>query len=123
MKPKIAVGLLVAVLALWAGSLALGGSRYETKVSISYSRSSGGYFAGKVRSHGGCVAGRVVAVYRKRPGSDPAVGKDTTRSNGRWRVAPSQIATGEYYAKTPAVRLGGGAGTCAGAKSATTRAS
>lgn len=121
MKPRISLGLLVALLVLCVSPVALAGPTYQTKLSINYSRSSGGYFAGKLRSHGGCVAGRDVVVYLKSSGTDPTVGRDTTAASGKWRVAPGQIAAGDYYAKTQAVKIG--AGTCAGAKSATTRAS
>lgn len=123
MKRTILVGLLVMVLALPASAVALGGSGYPTSLSIQYSRSSGGYFSGKLRSHAGCVDGRKVAVYRKQSGSDPSVGSSTVAASGKWRAATGKAAAGDYYAKTPRRNLGGGAGSCAAAKSATTHVS
>ena len=121
MKPKLSLGLAVLSLVLCASPAALAGPRYDTTLSIAYSPSSGGRFAGHLVSHAGCVAGREVSVYRKEPGKDAAIGHDTAAASGRWRVAANRIAAGDYYAKTPRVSTAGG--ICAAAKSVTTRTS
>ena len=122
MKRTILLGTLVMLLALCSNSVALGGSRYQTSLSIGYSPSSGGSFAGKVRSHAGCVGGRKVVVYRKGPGSDRSIGNDTAAASGRWSVAASKPAAGDYYAKTSGLTLNSG-GKCASAKSVSTHVS
>ncbi len=122
MKGKAFLGLLVALLAFSAGGVALGGPKYPTKLSIGYSRSSGGLFAGDLKSHKGCVGGRKVVVYRKKRGHDRAVGNDAAAPNGSWRVAARKPKAGDYYAKTKGSRLKDGA-KCAAAKSAATHVS
>ena len=121
MNPKLMLGLIVAVLALSSSATTIAGPSFQTKLSIAYSPSSGGQFAGHVRSHAGCVAGREVSVYRKGPGRDPLTGTGTARPGGRWSVPVAQIPAGDYYAKAPAMHSS--AGTCAAAKSATTHVS
>jgi hypothetical protein len=108
-----------------AGGVAFGGTRFDTKLTISYSRASGGHFSGKIKSpKSACLAGRKVTVYRKKHGRDPAIGSDTSSRKGRWKVNRARrVATGNYYAKTPPFHLGSGAGTCTAAKSITTHAS
>ncbi len=122
MKRSILVGMLVALLALGANNVALGGPSYPTSLSIGYSPSSGGSFAGKLRSHAGCVGGRKVVVYRKGPGSDRSVGNSTAAPSGRWSVAAAKPSAGDYYAKTKGRTLNSG-GKCAAAKSVSTHVS
>jgi len=122
MKGKAFLGLLVTLLALSAGGIAFGGPKFPSKLSIGYSRSSGGYFAGDLKSHRGCVDGRKVVVYRKKRGHDPAVGNDTAAPNGTWRVAARRPKAGDYYAKAKGARLKRG-GRCGAAKSASTHVS
>lgn len=122
MKLKIFLGTLGTMLALGAGNVALGGPSYPTKLSINYSRSSGGYFSGNLQSHAGCVGGRKVSVYQKASGSDPAVGNGTVAANGSWRVSPGKTSAGDYYAKTKGLTLNSG-GKCAAGKSVSTHVS
>ena len=114
------VGLLVVALA--APALAAG--TFATNLSIKYSRHGAGHFSGQVTSPKGvCIAGRKVTVYRKRSGHDPAIGAGSTSASGTWHVnPPGKVATGDYYARTPAVKVGAGR-TCAAARSISTHAS
>ena len=121
MNPKLPLGLIASAILLTTSTPANAGPRYDAKLSIGYSKSGGGQFAGHLRSHGGCVAGRKVAVYRKGPGTDPSIGSGTVSAAGRWSASSSGISAGDYYAKTPTVKTS--AGLCAAAKSATTRVS
>lgn len=125
MKRLISVACLVAMLTACVGGVGFAAIRYDTKLTISYSRASGGHFSGKAKSQKhACIASRKVTVYRKKPGRDPAIGSDTTSASGRWKVNPAgQVAAGNYYAKTPPLQLGAGVGTCTAAKSVTTHAS
>ena len=125
MKRSVSLALLVAMLTLSVSGAALAATRFDTKLTISYSRASGGRFSGKVNSQKhACIAGRKVTVYRKKHGRDPAVGSDTSRRTGKWNVNPTgRVAAGNYYAKTSPLQLGAGAGTCRGARSVTTHAS
>jgi hypothetical protein len=120
MKRTFLLGTLVMLLALCVNGVALGGSSYQTSLSIGYS--PGGSFAGKLRSHAGCVGGRKVVVYRKGPRSDRSIGNDTAAASGRWSVAASKPAAGDYYAKTSGLTLNSG-GKCASAKSVSTHVS
>jgi hypothetical protein len=122
MNRKATAGFAAALLALTGGgAVAYAGAGYPTKLTIGYSRSSGG-FDGRLNSHAGCVDGRKVVVYRKQGGSDPAVGSDKAKPNGRWGVTPGKVKAGDYYAKTAAVTLKGGA-KCASAKTPATHVS
>lgn len=125
MKRLISLACLVAMLTPCVGGAAFGSTRFNTKLTISFSRASGGHFSGKVKSQKhACIADRKVTVYRKKHGRDPAIGSDTSSRRGRWRVNPAgQIRAGNYYAKTPPLQLGSGVGTCRAAKSITTHAS
>ena len=125
MKRSISLALLVAMLMLCVSGAALAATRFDTKLTISYSRASGGRFSGKVDSQKhACIAGRKVTVYRKKHGRDPAVGSDTSSGTGKWNVNPAgRVAAGNYYAKTSPLQLGAGAGTCRAARSITTHAS
>ena len=125
MRRLISLALLVAMLTPFVGGVAFGGTRFDTRLTISYSRASGGHFSGKVKSgKSACIAGRKVTVYRKKHGHDPAIGSDTSNGSGKWTVNPAgQVAAGNYYAKTPPFHLGSGAGTCTAATSITTHAS
>jgi hypothetical protein len=125
MKRLISLACLVAVLTPCVGGVAFGNTRFNTKLTISFSRASGGHFSGKVKSQkNGCIARRRVTVYRKKHGRDPAIGSDSSSRKGKWRVDPAgRVAAGNYYAKSPPLHLAAGAGTCAGAKSITTHAS
>jgi hypothetical protein len=125
MKRLISLVCLVAILTAFVGALAIAATRYDAKLTISYSRASGGHFSGEVKSQKhACIAGRKVTVYRKKHGRDPAIGSDTSSRKGRWKVNPARrVAVGNYYAKSPPFHLGSGAGTCTAAKSITTHAS
>jgi hypothetical protein len=125
MKRLISLTCLVAMLTACVGGAATAATRYDTKLTISYSRASGGHFSGKVKSQKhACIAARKVTVYRKKHGHDPAIGSDTSSASGRWKVNPAgRVATGNYYAKTPPLQLGAGRGTCTAARSITTHAS
>ena len=120
----LVAGLLVP-LAPFAGGVASAAPKFGTKLSIVYSRSSGGRFSGMVKSREqACLAGRKVTVYLKRGGKDKAVGNSTSSKRGDWSVAPrGAVAPGYYYVGTRAQGLGPGAGICSAAKSVTTRAS
>lgn len=109
MKRKAMAGLAAGMLALsGGGAIAYAGAGYPTKLTMGYSKSSGG-FGGNLSSHSGCVDGRKVVVYRKQGGNDPAIGGDKTKPNGKWAVTPGNVKSGDYYAKTAAVTLKGGA--------------
>jgi hypothetical protein len=114
--------LALLVVALTVPALAVGA--FATNLSITYSRHGGGRFSGRVTSpKAACVAGRRITVYRRRSGRDSAVGSGSTSGGGRWRVyPPGKVATGDYYARTPAVKVGAG-GSCAAARSIATHAS
>jgi hypothetical protein len=61
-------------------------------------------FHGKVHSavHF-CEAKRKVKLFVTRPGNDKLLGVDTSEGNGHWKVNISnQLASGVYYARTPA---------------------
>jgi hypothetical protein len=119
----LVAGLLIP-LAPFAGSVASAAPKFNTRLSIGYSPSSG-RFSGNVKSNeNACIAGRKVTVYLKQGGRDKAIGTDTSRKNGSWKVAPNgSLTPGYYYAGTPAHGLGPGVGICGAAKSATTRSS
>ncbi|MFN8112278.1 MAG: hypothetical protein U0R51_03670 [Solirubrobacterales bacterium] len=122
MNRKATAGLAAAALALTGGgAVAYAGAGYPTKLTIGYSKSSGG-FAGNLNSHAGCVDGRKVVVYRKQGGSDQAVGGDKVKPNGKWAVTPGKVKAGDYYAETAAVTLKNG-GKCASAKTPATHVS
>lgn len=121
MKTKTLMGLLAAVLAFSASSVAFGGPSYGGNLSMGYSRSSGG-FAGKLNSHQGCVGGRKVVVFMKSGGSDRAVGNDKTSAGGSWGVTPGKVKAGDYYAMSKGVNLNSGA-KCAAVKSPSTHVS
>ena len=121
MKAKLALGLLVAMLALGVSNVALGGPKYPTSLSIGWSRSAK-KFDGKLKSHAGCVGGRKVVVYMKKPGRDRAVGNDATSGSGRWVVKPGRVPKGDYYARTSGTTLKSG-GKCSAAKSPATHVS
>lgn len=64
-------------------------------------------FHGKIRSDvPECRSGRLVRVYKKRPGPDKKVGSDLTNTNGRW-VVDKRHANGRYYAKVRGTDIGG----------------
>ncbi len=125
MKRPISLALLVAMLTLCVSGVALGSAKYSTKLTLSYSPASGGHFSGKVKSpRSACVAGRAVTVYRSKAGKDPAIGSATSAGSGKWRVNPAgSVAAGDYYARTPGVKLAAGGGTCTAAKSISTHVS
>ncbi len=108
MKRSISLALLVAMLTLCVCGTAFAATRFDTKLTISYSRASGGRFSGKVDSQKhACIAARKVTVYRKKHGRDPAISSDTSSASGRWRVNPAgRVAAGNYYAKTPPLSSG-----------------
>jgi hypothetical protein len=124
MKRIISLASCVALAMPFFGTAALGASAFNTKLTIQFSRAAG-RFSGRVSSpNHACVVNRKVTVYRTKSGPDPAVGADMTSAAGRWRVKPGgRLVAGDYYAKTPSVRLGAGAGTCSAAKSVATHAS
>ena len=121
MRVRFLLGLLVTMLALGVSSVALGGPKYPTSLSIAWSRSAA-KFSGKLMSHAGCVGRRKVVVYMKRSGPDRAVGNDKSSGSGRWTVKPGRASTGDYYAKTSGVVLKSG-GKCSAAKSPSTHVS
>ena len=122
MKRKATAGLAAGLLALsGGGAIAHAGAGYPTKLTMGYSKGSGG-FTGNLDSHSGCVDGRKVVVYRKRGGNDPAIGGDRAKPNGRWGVTPGNLKSGDYYAKTAAVTLRSGS-KCASAKTPATHVS
>lgn len=125
MKRLLSLTCLVALLALCMGGAAVGASTFDTRLTISFSRASGGQFSGEVKSpKHACFAGREVTVYRKRQGRDRAIGSDASNRSGTWKLNPAgQVRAGDYYAKAPSLRLRSGVGTCARAKSITTHAS
>jgi hypothetical protein len=125
MKRLISLVCLVAMLTAFVGGAALAATRYNTKLTISYSRASGGHFSGKVKAQKhACITGRKVTVYRRKRGHDPAVGSGKSSASGRWKINPAgRVAAGNYYAKTPPHQLGAGLGTCTAARSITTHAS
>ena len=57
-----------------------------------------------------CVASRRVKVFRVDAGPDTNLGSDTSDSNGGWSlmIPNDEFDIGDYYAKTPKVRLRGG---------------
>jgi hypothetical protein len=122
MRRLFPAAVAAAVLATSVGA-ASAAPLYDTKLSINYSHSSKS-FSGRVKSSlGACAVGRKVTVYRKQGGNDPSVGSDSASASGSWRVRPSRIVVGDYYAKAPTVRLRSNHGTCRAATSVTTHAS
>jgi len=121
MTRKRSLAALVAAATLFSSSVAIASPSFQTRLSIGYSTTSGGQFAGHLRSHAGCVAGREVSLYRQTPGADARVGSNTVGATGRWKVGVARPPAGDYYAKVPRLRTG--AGVCAAAKSATTHVS
>ena len=120
---SIALACLAIMITCLAG-VALAVTSFDTSLTISFSRASGGQFSGRVKSpKHACIVDRKVTVYRKRSGRDPAVGSDRSNAKGRWRVNPARVAAGNYYAKTAAIQLQSGAGRCSAARSVTTHAS
>jgi hypothetical protein len=59
-----------------------------------------------------CIAGRSVAMYRKRGGKTKKLGSDTSDGHGKWQVSVGKnLTSGEYFA---AVKK---KGECKGARS------
>ena len=54
-----------------------------------------------------CRPGRLVKVYRVRPGNDPLIGSDRTDTGGYF-VIERNVPAGRYYAKVGAKDLGEG---------------
>lgn len=124
MKRFLSIAAVTAVFVSIASGVAFGAPRYDTKLSIGYSRQSGSFSGGVKSKHAKCVPGRRVTVYRQQGGHDPSVGSDSSSANGRWRVnPPGHVATGNYYAKTASVHLASNGGTCRAATSVATHAS
>ena len=72
MKRLISLACLVATLTACVAGVAFAATRYETKLTISYSRASKGHFSGKVKSQKhACIASRKVTVYRKEARARP----------------------------------------------------
>jgi hypothetical protein len=112
-----------ALIASSVGGAAYAATRYDTTLSIKYSRQAGAFSGAVGSKQHACVSHRKVTVYRKQGGSDPAVGSDRSSANGTWRVNPAgKVAAGDYYAKTPSANLGA-KGICRAARSVTTHAS
>lgn len=66
-------------------------------------------YHGKVRSRlqSECEPDRRVILYKKVPGFDPRVGRDTTDQSGRWRINPPNLKPGQkFYALVRQQRLG-----------------
>ena len=122
MRTKTISGLVAALLIFAMSGVAFAGSGASSSLSIGYSPSSGGSFAGKLRAPQGCVGGRKVVVFRKSSGSDTAVGNGNSSPNGAWSAKAGRITAGDYYAKTKSVTLKSGT-KCASAKSPSTHVS
>ncbi len=124
MKRSLLATTMVAPLVLALTGPAFAAGPFATNLSIRYSRHTGGHFSGQVTSaKSACVRARKVTVRRKRSGHDPAIGSDSTSASGKWHVnPPGNVATGDYYARTPAVQLASGR-ACAAARSITTHVS
>lgn len=121
-KRNFVPGLLAAVAVLGASGVAAAGINYPTKLSMHYSRSSGGQFAGAVNSSNACTSNRRVVVYRKSPGRDGSIGSAKSSSGGHWHLRTGKPRSGNYYAQTNPKSAGAGV-RCGGARSATTHVS
>lgn len=122
MKRNGAVGLLVSVLVLASAGPALGGADYPSRISIGYSRASGGQFTGNVQSRAVCADRRNVVVYRKQAGRDASVGRVKTSARGRWNLRTGKPRRGDYYARALPGKAARGV-RCGGARSAVTHVS
>lgn len=66
-------------------------------------------YHGKVRSRlqSECEPDRRVILYKKVPGFDPRVGRDTTDQLGKWNIEPPNLEPGQkFYALVRQQRLG-----------------
>jgi hypothetical protein len=71
--------------------------RVDSKITISESPPA---FHGKVKAdNAACEPNRKVKLFRKQSGPDELLGKDTTDSDGKWKVAVHPLSSGAYYAK------------------------
>ncbi|HEX6586538.1 MAG TPA: hypothetical protein VF052_07270 [Solirubrobacterales bacterium] len=116
--------ILIGVAA--AGVMALGAqtaaaATYNTKLTISQNR--GDFFFGRVNASGGkkCEVGRLVTLFKQKPGADRKLGAVRSQSGGNWRIGGRQAKAGwRVYAKaTPEV---GDGFVCSGDRSPIWRA-
>ena len=121
-KQKALLGTLAAFVVLGAGNVAMAGTNYPSRISMGYSSSSGGSFAGSVGSSAKCRGGRTVSIYRTSPGADPSIGSTRTSSSGSWGMVTGKPRRGDYYAQVSPKSAGAGV-RCGGARTATTHVS
>ena len=87
MKRSVSLALLVAMLTLCVSGAALAATRFDTKLTISYSRASGGRFSGKVDSQKHAVHRRIA----KSPCIERSTG--VIRRSARTRAAEPESGT------------------------------
>lgn len=91
----LALGALLAI----AGSTAAFAA-VPTTLTAKYTASTE-FFHGSVKStNAECRAGRVVKIYKQKPGTDSLQGKTMSKANGTWRIEVMH-AHGRYYAVAP----------------------
>jgi hypothetical protein len=89
-----------------AGVMALGvqtasAATYDTKVTITEVSGQLHVFSGRLNAQGGgkCEAGRVVTLFRQKPGADRKLGAVRSRPGGNWRLAIQAKPGWRVYAK------------------------
>lgn len=90
---------------------ASGAGSNSTKIVVSLKLPA---FHGKLTSpRQACLGSREVKLYRKKPGPDKRLGKDTTEDNGKWSIVigRKKVPSGTYYLTVSA------RGKCRAAKS------
>jgi len=97
-----------AVLAslLCSGVGVAGGTSFNSTITIGRAVP---LYHGKVRARlqSECEPDRRVILYKKVPGFDPRVGRDTTDIEGKWTITPSGLEPGQaFYALVRQQRLG-----------------
>lgn len=113
MAGKLVAMLVVGVLAI-GGSVAYAGTvTYPTRFTeFKLERDSGKRtFSGQIGStKSSCLKGRKVELIRKHSGDQTMLGKDTTSSNGKFKIVltSSQVKDGTYFAKAKQKKLNNG---------------
>ena len=108
---KLKLGLAAAAITacgLFAAPQALAGiERYESHIGISEMPPA---FHGDVDAEvPQCVPGRIVRLYREKPGDDKLLGQDQTDGTGEWAITEPgdfTLKSGVYYAKVTATIVG-----------------
>ena len=111
----VIVATLSLVLGPRLGTIAHAGA-YRATLSIEYGQETD-QFQGNLDTAGICERGRVVSVYKARPGSDRLLGRDKTDRRGDYAVGNPAGLTGRFYADTRVSLRGDGDHLCKGDRS------